>query len=349
MRYFVAFAARGRILADTIARAASNASSADLAYVVWSLEDQSGSPVHRAVGGWLEEAEGLVADVTLVNDNVTYELGYAIGAGKDVRVTRNAAFDLADVKQIGLFDTLLRDEWRTRAELEVALRGRQAPSNKWLAAVGNDRQPIYVLSPPAPTEFSTKLFSAVKKRMRFKFRSFKPWEVGRLTAQEAWDQVSASFGVIVTWAEGVSPEARRNNQRAAFLFGLARGRDIPALLLAHERTELPADLAEQATRFTAPADLDRIVADFRDEVQDQLNDREVERPLPMALLDQIRCGDPAAETEQEDLRDYFLETEEFKRTLDNTANIALCRGSSRSRARRGRRKRIFSMMIQPNC
>ena len=285
-------------------------------------------PVHRAVGRWLDDAQGLVADITIVNDNVTYEIGYAIGAGKDIRIIRNAAVDLSEVKQIGLFDTLLRDEFRTRTELESILRGRQAPRNKWLAAVANDRQPVYVLSPPAPTEFSTRLFSAVKKRSRFKFRSFKPWEVGRLTAQESWDQISSSFGVIVTWAEGVSLEARRNNQRAAFLFGLARGREVPALLLTHERAELPSDLHEQATRFLAPTNLDQIVTDFRDEVQDELNEREVARPLPLALLDLIRCGDPAAENEQEDLRDYFLETEEFKRTLDGTSNVVIGRKGS---------------------
>lgn len=304
------------------------ASCPDLEYVVWLREDQSGSPLHRVVDGWIDDAEGFLADITFVNDNVTYEFGYAIGAGKNIRIIRNAGIDLSEVKQIGLFDTLLRDEFRTRTELESILRRRQALRNNWLAAASNDRQPVYLLSPPAPTEFSTKLFSAVKKRSRFKFRSFRPWEVGRLTAQEAWDQVSASFGVIVTWAEGSSPEARRNNQRAAFLFGLARGRSVPAVLLAHERTELPADLQEQATRFSIPANLDRILTEFRDEVQDELNDREVARPLPMALLDQIRCGDPAAENEQEDLRDYFLETEEFKRTLNNAANIVIGRKGS---------------------
>lgn len=304
------------------------ASCPDLEYVIWLREDQSGSPVHRAVDCWIDDAQGFLADITFVNDNVTYELGYAIGAGKNIRIIRNAGIDLAEVKQIGLFDTLLRDEFRTRTELESILRRRQAPRNNWLASTSNDRQPVYVLSPPAPTEFSTKLFSAVKKKSRFKFRSFKPWEVGRLTAQEAWDQVSASFGVVVTWAEGSSLEALRNNQRAAFLFGLARGRTVPALLVAHERTELPADLQEQATRFAYSTDLDRIITEFRDEVQDELNDREVARPLPMALLDQIRCGDPAAENEQEDLGDYFLETEEFKRTLNYAANIVIGRKGS---------------------
>ncbi len=328
MSFFVAFASRDKTHAETIARAAGNAATADVDYIVWSCEDQSGSPVDRAVDGWLDEAEGLVADVTFVNDNVTYEIGYSIGAGKDLRLIRNASVDLGDVKQIGLLDTLLRNEFRTRVELESILRGRVTPRNKWLKGPGNDRQPVYVLSPPAPTDFYTKLISGIKKRTRFKFRSFKNWEMGRLTAQEAWDQVSASFGVVVTWAEGTDLEARRNNQRAAFVFGLARGLERPALLLAHERSTLPADLQDQATRFVNYAGLDAILVSFRDEVQDALNDRHETPPLPIALLDAIHCGDPAAENEQEDLPLYFLETQEFKRTLTADANIVIARKGS---------------------
>ena len=74
-----------------------------------------------------------------------------------------------------------------------------------------------------------------------------------------------------------------------------------------------------------------ILSDFRDEVQDAINDHEEERPLPLALLDGIHCGDPAAENEQEQLADYFLETEEFKRTYRFDANIVTGRkGSGKS-------------------
>jgi hypothetical protein len=124
MRHFVAFPARDRTHADTIARAAKTASSPELEYIVWSRDDQSGTPVNRVVDGWLDDAQGFVGDLTFVNDNVTYELGYAIGAGKDIRLIRNSAVDVADVKQIGLFDTLLRDEFRTRHDRNYSPRMR---------------------------------------------------------------------------------------------------------------------------------------------------------------------------------------------------------------------------------
>jgi hypothetical protein len=307
------------------------ASSPDVEYVPWTIQDASGSPVDRAVDGWLDDAEALVADITYINDNVTYEIGYAIGAAKNLRLIRNSSVEPAELKQIGLLDTLIRDEFRTRAELESLLHRHAAPQNRWAKLPGNSRQPLYALAPLAATAFATKLFSAIKKRTRFKFRSFRAWETGRLTAQEAWDAVSASFGVVVTWSDAADGNARRNNQRAAFIFGLARGLEVPAMLLAHERSELPADLHDKATRFSDPSELNALFDVFRDELQDAINDRQETRDLPLALLDTIHCGDPVAEDEQDALSEYFLETEEFKRTLRDSANLIVGRkGSGKS-------------------
>ena len=124
MRHFIAFASNDSIHTDTIERASEGASTPEVEYVAWSRQDGSGSPVDHAVESWLGEAEALVADLTYVNDNVTYEIGYAIGAQKDLRLIRNPTVDVADLKQIGLLDTLIRDHFRIRSDLETVLRGR---------------------------------------------------------------------------------------------------------------------------------------------------------------------------------------------------------------------------------
>lgn len=331
MKHFVAYGGRDKTHADTIAAASIAASTNEVSYVPWALEDRSGSTVAKAVEDWLDDAEGLVADLTYVNDNVTYELGYAIGAGKDIRLIRNYSVPIDDLKQIGLLDTLLRDEFKTRHDLEERLKNRPAPKNKWINSPANVRQPIYVLAPPSATQFSTRLFSAIKKKARFKFRSFKAWEIGRLTAQEAWEQVSASYGVIVTWAPGTDLDARRNNQRAALIFGMACGLNVPALLVAHEKADLPSDLQTLATRFMSDTELADICEEFRDQVHDAINSCQLEQRLPYLLLDGIHCGDPAAENEQDHLKNYFLETEEFKQTLRGDVNLVVGRkGSGKS-------------------
>ena len=277
---------------------------------------------------WIGDAEAVVADITFVNDNVTYEVGYAIGAQKDLRLIYNSSVDNKRLKEIALFDTLIHDNFKTRVDLEKILRDRAAPKNKWPPAPRNPKQPIYVLTPSTPSPLTTRLLSAIKKQTRYKFRSFSAWEIGRLTAQDAWDQVSASFGVVATWQDGGDLDARRNNQRAMLIIGMGRALRIPTLLLAHEQSSLPADIAAQAMIFFDINQFDRFLFDFRDEVQDALIEFPDAVESPPALLSAIHCGDGQAENEQESLKLYFLETEEFRRTMGKSINVLIGRKGS---------------------
>lgn len=326
--HFVAYAAADGIHAETIAAAATAATTHDVTYRTWRQQDRSGAPLGDSVETWIDEAEAVVADVTFVNDNITYEIGYALGTRKRLRLIRNETVTIADLKSIGLLDTLLRDPFRTQDDLVRVLSNREAPINAWHLPERDRKQPIYVLSPPTPTPFSTALLSAVKKQGKQKFRSFNLREIARLTAPDAWEQAASSFGIVATWQDTSDLAARRNNQRAAFLAGVGRGLDIPVLLVAHTRSILPADLADQAIRIGADAELPELLRTFRDDVQDATNDYAETPELPLTLLDRIQCGQAAAEDEQDYLADYFLETEEFRRTLDGNANLIIGRKGS---------------------
>jgi hypothetical protein len=253
--HFVAYAATDGIHAETIAAAATAATTLDLTYRTWSQQDRSGAPLGESVETWIDEAEAVVADITFVNDNVKYEIGYALGARKRLRLIRNETVPITELKAIGLLDTLLRDPFRTLADLIQVLINREAPINAWHMAERDRKQPVYVLTPPTPSQFSTSLLSAVKKQGKQKFRSFNVREIARLTAQDAWHQAVASFGIVATWQDTSDLEARRNNQRAAFLAGIGRGLGIPVLLIAHTRSVLPADLADEAVRIGSDAEL----------------------------------------------------------------------------------------------
>jgi hypothetical protein len=112
---------------------------------------------------------------------------------------------------------------------------------------------------------------------------------------------------------------------------MARGLGIPVLLIAHAGSQLPLDIRDQAVRFADIEELDNILRSFRDDIQDAINEREEEPEFPLALLDEIHCGDPAAENEQDRLKQYFLETPEFKSTLNYDANLVIGRkGSGKS-------------------
>ncbi|MFC3077820.1 P-loop ATPase, Sll1717 family [Phenylobacterium terrae] len=324
---FVAYASGNKFHGDMIRTAAQTASTDSRKLLPWSERDTSGSPISESVESWVERAESFVADISVVNANVTYEIGLAIGLGKPVRLIRSTHFPLKAIQNIGLLDTLGHDEYALDASLVKVLK-KQDRSTPWPDLPKNRDQPVFVLQPNNPTDWSLRITSAVKKIARLKYRHFNPWEISRLDAREAYEKTTSSYGVIASWVDGDSEEIIRNNQRAAFVFGLARGRGIPARLFAHEKSQLPLDLQDQATRWYQYQDIDKAIRDFRDEVADLQHDFVQAQPSTTSILEQVSCGDPTAENEASGLAYYFLETEGYQRALNGEANVLVGRKGS---------------------
>lgn len=324
---FVAYASGNDYQREIIEKACKAASNPSRKVTPWSQQDTSGAPIGNSVEGWIDSADAFIGDISLVNDNVTYELGYAIGRGKPTRLIRSTYTQFRPVQDIGLLDTLGHDSYDLGQSLTRIL-SKMDETTKWTEVTKNKDQPLFLMQPTGPGETAGLVLSAVKKIARIRFRNFNSAEISRLNASEAYQHVASSFGIIAFWMDGTSEEAIRNNQRAAFIYGIARGKEIPALLIAHERMRLPLDLQDQANRFFKPSDLDELVASFRIRVADAQNDFVTPNPHNERLLETITCGDPVAENEASTLADHFLQTDGYNRTLAGEVNILVGRKGS---------------------
>ena len=323
---FVAFSSADAIVSDVIGEACRAASFPEATFIPWNRNDPSGQPIDRSVYSWVETADALVADISEPNHNVTYEVGLALGTRKALRLIRAANRDRKLLEEIGLLHNIGHDDFNGQQQLVNILR---RPYNlPWPLPKRNTETPIYVLQSSKTDELLRRTLSNVKKILRMRFRSFNPQEIDRLTASEAFEQVAQSFGVLAIWHGTSVPEAFRQNQRAAFSIGIARGLDIPFLLLAPNKLRLPLDLDELATRWDVPADLDAKMRDFRDAVAEAQRLHVDVRPVAGRYLDAVYCGDPAAENEATQLDTYFLETEQFRLALIGDLNIILGRKGS---------------------
>ena len=324
---FVAFSSADTIVADTIVEACKQARSAGREFEPWNRNDVSGRPIDRSVFGWVEAADAVVADVSEPNHNVTYEVGLTLGMGKPLRLIRAENKDRKTLEEIGLLHNIGHDDYGSRAAATDLLR-RPSTAGAWPKQKRNREQPIYILQSSVVDAVLSRTTSAIKKTLKLRFRNFNPREIDRLTASEAFEQVSQSFGVIALWHATDAPEAFRQNQRAAFAVGVARGLDVPFLLLARSDMRLPLDLDEVATRWSDAADVDPVMRDFREAVAEAQESYTEARPVAHRYLDLVHCGDPAAENEAAQLDNYFLETEQFRLTLNGELNIILGRKGS---------------------
>ena len=326
-RTFVAFSSADPILSDTIVGACEQAQRHDSTLEPWNRNDPSGNPIHQSVYTWVESASSFVADVSEPNDNVTYEIGLAIGMRKPVRLIRASNKELKILTSVGLLHNIAHDQYDSRETLARILE-KMVPKSIWPQTKKNREHPIYFLQLSFADNFTRKVSSNIKKTLKLKFRNLNPTEIDRLTATEAFEQVCQSFGVIAIWDTSNTVQSIRQNQRTSFVIGLARGLDVPFLLFAHSDDRLPLDLDEIATRWSSIADLSSLMRAFREEVYDVQESHVETRMGTDRFLDRVYCGDPAAENEAAQLDNYFLETEQFRLTTGGDLNILLGRKGS---------------------
>lgn len=321
----------------------------------WEENDIAGRFIAQPILQQIDTADLLVADITRLNFNVVFEIGYAIGRQKRVVLVRNKALTTSDllVREIGLFDTLGYVEYSQTGELASILSG---VSGAGAIPIGTDEisrgSPAYVLMPRVKTDAEVRVISRLKKA-RLQFRTFDPEEQGRLAALEAIENVARSHGVVVSLLSRERVDAEVHNFRSAFVAGLAMAMDRVLLFLQEGEDPVPLDYRDLVRSFRFPSQIDEYVADFAASIGERF--QATSTPItsaPRTLLEQLNLGASAAENELQDLGHYYLETDEFRRAVRGEVRIITGRKGAgktalfsqlRDRTRRDRSKLVLDL------
>ena len=277
----------------------------------------------------ISNAEFVVADISTLNLNVIYEIGFAIGTRKRVFLTGNAGYepkpDLA--AKAGIFDTLGYHKYESSESLgrDLALIADPAPLD--IAKPLDAKAPLYVVESPIKGDTMLHILSAVKKT-RFKFRSFNPSEDTRLAASDAIAHVARSHGVIVPLLSDDLQDSPVHNVRASFVIGLAHGMEKPTLVLKPFDFDAPLDIRDAVKEYSRLEDIDAHVHQLALEVVESTQRVEPLASSPDLTLARLSIGDPMAENEFQTLGDYYLRREEFHRTLRGEVNLVVGRKGS---------------------
>jgi hypothetical protein len=276
-------------------------------------------------------AHFVVADITRLNFNVTFEVGYALGRGKRVVLVLDRATEpeTKEITQLGIFDTLGYAPYSNAQELFSIIKNVVDNSPPRFAAVDIDRSaPIYVLDTFHKTDAALRIISRIKKS-RLHFRSFDPKEQPRLATSEAIRNVRASIAVVVNLLSSNSTDHRFNNLRGAFLAGLAMGGDKETLVLQEGEEPVPVDYRDLVRVYRHPDDIDPLIAELVPKVTERLQEVtfELSSSLPN-LLERINLGAPAAENEASILSAYYVATDEYNKALSGMIRLAVGRKGS---------------------
>jgi len=297
----------------------------------WRTLDIAGHFIADQVLNKIEESTVFIADVSQLNFNVTYEVGFALAKGKRVVLTRHKGLQATPplIPEVGIFDTLGYLEYQNSNELANIIRNiaDSSPSIKNIYAL-NKKAPLFLIAARLRTDPVTRIISRVKKAKLF-FRNFDPQETPRLSATTAFEQVSQSFGVLVHLLPQRITDSLVHNIQSAFLAGLADGFGKVLLFLQDGDEPVPLDYRDLVTSFQHPSQIDDAIADFAPKVTEAMQENgTTASDRAKTLLESISFGASAAENEFRELAGYYIDTEQFNRAIRGEVRLVVGRKGS---------------------
>lgn len=303
-----------------------------IAFKGWEENDIAGRFIAEPILGEISQCDLLSADVTRLNFNVTYEIGFAIGKQRRIFLLKNGSLlaDDALIREVGIFDTLGYESYTTARRLVSLVTGIKDLSPLLSMVAGlTPKSPVYVVLPKTKADTETELLSRIKKAFRIPYRSFDPEEHGRLSALDAIRDTALSYGVVVPLLPKARTDAQVHNIRAAFVAGLAQGMGKELLLLQFGDDPVPLDYRDLVKYVGPGKKLDTIFADFAPEV---FSHYQMDAPAVISrkgsVLQELNLGASSAENEMIELGEYYLETEEYRRVSRGEGQIVTGRKGS---------------------
>lgn len=330
---FISYSSKFPLIGETIERALKKFDKKDgeCPFKSWKRNEQIGEFIISPIVHQIELAQCLVADITVANPNVFYEIGYAIGSEKKVLPIINEAIESSvDRKKIShslAFDTVTTEFVKNSNTLHQFLTRILAGAvniEPYPISQPPDKDvPFYLVFPPVETDNWGEVVSFIKKINRFK--EFDPSEQPRLPVFEAIDKVSSSYGVVVPFLTPEYKEAEEHNLRASFVAGLAKGMGRVTLMIQNKEGPLPANFRDHVKHWQSEEQLDQIMQDFALKVFGQTS-RSVSRvDKKSSYLSRLDLGSIIAEYEINYLSKYYVLTDAFHRSLRGDARVVVGR------------------------
>ena len=135
-------------------------------WITWKDFQTAGQIIFCAICKSCRFAQSVIADVTTLNFNLMFEIGFCLGLGVPVVPIRDTTFvrHRRVFDQLGLLDVIGYVDFQNADGLATALADRLPVEALPLPSVTrNYNEPVYVLKAPIKTEGEVRLMSALKK------------------------------------------------------------------------------------------------------------------------------------------------------------------------------------------
>lgn len=340
---FVAYSSEPVALSETIEGAIDLIRGGGLVNIdSWKSTAEPGRIVISSICEAIAKRDIFICDLTYLNSNVLFELGYAIAQNKRIWVLLNPSITQAqeDYKKLPFLTTIIYAAYHNSRDIENIFCAEQ-PYESIEKTVYNDVIRSLIIPIPkrdrllyhksyVETDASIKLSrrianstvpSIVDDPKEVRFQSLI-WY-----AQHAY----SSYAVVAHFLSQDHIEHNFHNSKNAFVSGLAYGFGRYLLMIAHEPYRTPIDYRDLLKTHKTALQCDTLSNSWMTEIENKYSSRDAdvkahtETVRAQAELQTISIGEYIAEQEKDNLSDYFLQTAAFNEALKSHHSIFIGR------------------------
>lgn len=297
-------------------------------WITWKNLDVPGQIIFCEICKAMRYTDLVVADVTTLNFNLMFEIGFAIGLGLPVLPIRNAKYieDKRQFDELGILDTLGYFDFQTSNDLrDYLIANPTRPRLHVNAPALNNESPLYVVKAPVDSDGTIKMLSVIKKS-RLRFRLLDTRETGRVSLHEVYKNTLCSRAIFLHLLNESYQNARVHNARCAFIAGLGMATGKRVVMLQQYEQPQPIDYRDVVLSYDHPKKIHELLIPAIGEVIEQIQTiRFVPTALSITQLEKLDLGDLAAENEIKALDSYYIPTAQYHKAKQGHARLVIGR------------------------
>lgn len=295
--------------------------------LTWEEMFVTGSLLIGTIQDQIRSAKVIVAEISTLNPNVLFEVGYAMAQGKHVWLLVDMTDEEARKNWVtlGLLQGMGYSDYQGDSEELYALFSKEyfdllSRPSAWEQAsraveVTTDPRTLFYFPTTHRGEAPRLIDRGLARRRSLVLLSADEDERGYAPIEYYIESVSRAAAALVYLVGPTRVRAAMHNSRASLVAGLAAGLDRPVLMVAEKSFEAPIDYQQLLYIFSSGKAAAAHVDQWVESIPSSLSAKPIGLKMAMGLPQ--RFGDYVAEDEADRLTEYFVETAEYQRVISS--------------------------------
>lgn len=314
--------------------------SAEVEIISWKQLKISGKFIVNEVLDHIERCDFFCCDLTGLNDNVLFELGYALSLNKPVYIINDTSIDesIKKYRELNLLTTLGYTSFTKTHDIVDGFY-EVGPFNSklslWFDLTKNlqkeeDPKAILVLNSQTETNYNLEIINQIDF---FNLPRIVDDASENVNLPLNWyiQKIHSVPAILIQFSSQTRSGYELHNSKCALVAGMALGLGLKVQLLAEKPYSSPLDFKDLLKKFSNRTACAEIVKEYLTNLQKEIaslliNERvRNEERKKLSEIQSLDFGEAIAEHESNKIYDYFVETSHTKQLIKNEYNIVVGR------------------------